>query len=241
MAGLFHPKGRKHVCWGQGCLASGSQRYWSTAVPLPSQVCCAGLVAHMGPKMLTVHYPEWGPGKTTATKRAEWSAMQLQKSTRQQKAWSKFFPHWSVSQMYCLGEKTHASADQCVKCHLSRGKTRYMWYACIYKDYFLQESLSSWLTELPLRTRSEWLGEGLVVRLFCVFWSVSSVSALSISRGIRRKQLSMRRGAWGAPRMMPIAFLLCMLGAQVCSACESILNGTWTVLHLCYTLIKVLT
>ena len=29
--------------------------------PLPSQVCCAGLVAHMGPKMLTVHYPGMRP------------------------------------------------------------------------------------------------------------------------------------------------------------------------------------
>lgn len=42
---------------GAGMLGKWPQRYWPTAVPLPSHVGAAGLVAHKGSETLTVHYP----------------------------------------------------------------------------------------------------------------------------------------------------------------------------------------
>ena len=108
-------------------MASGSQRYWSTAVPLPSQVCCAGLVAYMGPKMLTVHYPGMRPREDNSNKicRMEhYAAAEKHEAAKKHEAALSTLKR--VQDVLFRGKKKHTSAYQCVKCHLSCGKTRYM-------------------------------------------------------------------------------------------------------------------
>ena len=125
-------------------MASGSQRYWSTAVPLPSQVCCAGLVAYMGPKMLTVHYPGMRPREDNSNKMCR---MEHYAAAKKHEAAKKY--EAALSTLKCVQDVLFRGKKKPRKCRSVCEMSPLMWknkihVICLYlQRLFLQESLSS--------------------------------------------------------------------------------------------------